>query len=142
MQKDILVCLLLVCTWQQSYAKSDMFNPIATVNANTTGKGKFSLARAPLGNLNTTFLASSLNYGLFERFEIGTAPIFYSSSEHKSNYNFKVLVYDGDITKWSFSGGELVFNIEIESDGEKENADIKMSIVQLATNIRIPNSKF
>lgn len=127
---------------QYSFAKEGIFNPIATLNTTTLEKGKFSIARAPLGNLNTTFLASSLNYGLFERFEIGTAPLFYLMSEHKSNYNFKVLVYSGDIAKWSLSGGSLVFETEIENEGEVEKPDIEMSIVQLAVNIHIPDSKF
>jgi hypothetical protein len=142
MKFSIFEFILLIFFVQISEAKEGMFNPIATVNTTTLEKGKFSLARAPLGNLNTTFLASSLNFGLFERFEIGTAPVFYSASEHKSNYNFKALLYDGDITKWSFSAGSLIFETEIENDGEVENPDIEMSIVQLAVNINIPNSRF
>jgi len=137
-----LTCAFFIILVQNLYAKEDMFNPIATMNANTLQKGKFSFARAPLGNLNTTFLASSLNYGVFDRFEIGTAPIFYSSSAHKSNYNFKALIYDGDITKWSFSAGNLVFETEIDNNGEIEKPDIEMSIVQLAVNIHIPDSRF
>lgn len=124
------------------FANEDIFNPVASINTSTLEKGKFSLARAPLGNLNTTFLASSLNFGLFERFEIGTAPLFYSSKEHKQNYNFKVLMYDGDIAKWSFSAGSLIFETELENDGDREDAEIKMSIVQLAVNIHIPNSRY
>ena len=142
MKLIVLVFCTLVLMGQNSYAKEGVFNPIATVNTTPLEKGKFSLTRAPLGNLNTTFLASSLNFGLFERFEIGTAPIFYSASEHKSNYNFKALLYDGDITKWSFSAGSLIFETEIENEGEVENPDIEMSIVQLAVNIHIPDSKF
>lgn len=140
---NFLVLLsVLVFYGQSSFAKEGMFNPIATVNTTTLEKGKFSLARAPLGNLNTTFLASSLNFGLFERFEIGTAPIFYLASGHKGNYNLKALVYDGDITKWSFSAGSLIFETEIENDGEIEKPDVEMSIVQLAVNINIPDSRF
>ncbi|MBT4793384.1 MAG: hypothetical protein HON90_17565 [Halobacteriovoraceae bacterium] len=137
-----LLSVLLIFFVKNSDAKKDMFNPIATINATTVDKGKFSFARAPLGNLNTTFLASSLNYGLFDRFEIGTAPIFYLSSEHKGNYNLKALVYDGDITKWSFSAGSLIFETEIENNGEIENPDVEMSIVQLAVNIHVPDSLF
>lgn len=119
-----------------------MFNPIATINTSTLKKGKFSLARAPLGNLNTTFLASSLNYGVISRLEIGTAPLFYFMKEHKQNYNFKILVYDGDIAKWSLGGGNLVFKTEIEDNGQIEHPDVEMSIIQLAVNIHIPNSRF
>jgi hypothetical protein len=127
---------------QNSFSEKRVFNPIATINTNTIQKGKFSLTRAPLGNLNTTFLASSLNYGLFERFEIGTAPIFYSASEHKSNYNIKALIYDGDMTKWSLSAGSLIFKTEIELEGEVERPDMEMSVVQLAVNIHIPDSRY
>lgn len=137
-----LVIMILLFPVYQAYAKRDIFNPITTVNTSTVERGKFSLARAPLGNLNTSFIASSLNLGVFDRLEVGTAPIFYSMKEHKENYNFKVLVYDGDITKWSFSAGSLVFETEVDNDGEIETPDVKMSIVQLGVNIHIPNSKY
>lgn len=74
MRLIILVLMYVVLFEQNSFAKEGMFNPVATINTTTLEKGKFSLARAPLWNLNTTFLASSLNFGLFERFKIGTAP--------------------------------------------------------------------
>lgn len=121
---------------------SEKFNPIATIDTNTIGKNKFSLSRAPLGNLNSSFLASSLNFGLFDRVEIGTAPIFYALPTHRYNYNIKVHVYDGDITDWSLTAGSMTFQTEILVDGEIEKPDVDMSIIHLATNINIPDSPY
>ena len=142
MSKYLLIIFTVFLLDISTYAGEHIFNPVTTVNTSTLERGKFALSRGALGNLNSDFLTSSLNFGLFNRFEIGTAPLFYSFKEHKENYNFKVLVYDGDITTWSLGGGRLVFETEIDDNGEVENPDIVMSAIQLSVNIHIPDSRF
>lgn len=137
-------CLLILTVLPViSWGKEKIFNPIATINSFTIGHGKFSLGRAPLGNINTTFLASSLNFGLFERLEVGTAPLFYSAPEHDQNYNFKLNFYKGDIFNWSVSVGTLNFKAQVTTtDGKQEEAILEMSTVVLATNIHLPDSRY
>jgi hypothetical protein len=118
------------------------FHPVTTVKARTIQKGTLALGRAPLGNINSTFLANSLNYGVFSRFEIGTSPMFYISEEHKYNYLLKLNFWKSEWMDWSLIAAENVFRTRIEhSNGQVERPDLKLSATQLALNIHPPDSK-
>lgn len=122
------------------FGKVETFNAIASLNTKTLSSGTFSIGKAPLGNLNSSIFTSSINVGLFDRFEIGTAPIFYSYETHKRNYNFKILVFDGEYLDWSLSGGEIILNHFDQI--ETSNVTTEMHLAQLAVNINIPDSRY
>lgn len=137
------VFLILFFLIAPIFAQEVSFHPVTSVNARTIKKGTLALGRAPIGNINSTFLTNSLNYGLFSRFEIGTSPLFYAMKEHRHNYLFKLNFWKGDWVDWSLIYGDLTFWNDLEhSNGEVERADIKLSSTQFAVNIHPPGLKF
>ena len=125
-----------------AWADSVYFNPVATINARTIKKGTLSLGRAPLGNINSTFLANTLNYGLFSRMEIGTSPIFYTAPEHQYNYVMKLSFWKGDWIDWALVLGKNVFRTKVEkTTGGTERTELEMTAYQLAFNIHPPEMK-
>jgi hypothetical protein len=141
MIKILLICSIAFLT-HSLFAAETLFHPLASINARTIQKGTLSLGRAPLGNLNSDFLTSSLNFGVFERLEIGTAALFYAIPEHKYNFVFKYNFYQGENFDWSLIHGETVFRTKIENNDEVEKPDIKMDSTQLAMNYHPKNSKW
>ncbi len=118
------------------------FNPVTTINARTIQRGTLAFGRAPLGNINSTFLANSLNFGLFSRVEVGTAPIFYTSPEHQINYVVKLNFWRGDWVDWTYVFGQNIFRTKIEkTNGDPERTRLEMTANQLALNFHPPGSK-
>lgn len=138
----MLKLAVIICLIQLAHATEYVFNPITSIATQTIPKYSFALVRSPIGNLNSNFLTSSLNFSPLERVEIGVVPMFYLISEHKYNYNIKYNFYRGDIFNWAITVGSLVFKTEVTIIDETERPDLKMSTVQLATNIKIPNSRY
>jgi hypothetical protein len=137
-----LLLVLISYILETARAQVSTFHPLASVNARTIKKGTLALGRAPLGNLNSSFLTSSLNYGLFKRLEIGTAPVFYIIPEHKYNFLIKLNFYRGDDFDWGLIVGNTVFRTEVNLDGEKEKPDLEMTSLQLALNYHPNGSKW
>lgn len=115
-------------------AQNEYFNPVTTITSRNIKKNAFSLSRGPMGNINSTFLISSLNYGLFSRLEVGTAPLFYLTPEHKYNYILKTNFYRGESIDWSFAFSENRFRVKLQND----QSVLKMSSGQLAFNFHPP----
>ncbi|MBD65921.1 MAG: hypothetical protein CME62_11985 [Halobacteriovoraceae bacterium] len=82
MKISTLILLLFLC--ENSLAKNQKFNPLATINSHTLEKYKFAFTRTPMGNINSNFVSSALNFGVFSRLELGTVPLFYTSPDHIS----------------------------------------------------------
>ena len=137
----ILLILILLPPDAMAKAHPTDFHPVSTVRARTIQKGTLALTRSPLGNINTTFLASSLNFGLLPRLEIGTAPIFYTAPDHKRNWMAKLNFWRGDWVDWSLTYAESVFRTQIDNPGlTAERADFDHTAAQLALNIHPPSS--
>jgi hypothetical protein len=134
MNKKVLVIVSCFIMFS-AFAQNVFFNPVTTITSRNIKKNTFSISRGPMGNINSTFLISSLNYGLFSRLEIGTAPLFYLSPEHKYNYIFKTNFYRGEYFDWSVAFSENRFRVKLQN----EHSVLKMSSGQLAFNFHPPN---
>ncbi|MGE3611107.1 MAG: hypothetical protein AB7I27_16065 [Bacteriovoracaceae bacterium] len=126
-----------------AYAANTDFHPVTSIKSRTIKKGTIAFNRSPLGNINSTFLVNTLNYGAFSRFEIGTAPLFYTSKDHKYNYVLKLNFWKSDWIDWSLAYGETRFRTHITyTNGEKENPDMILESSQLALNLHPPEKKY
>lgn len=119
-------------------AVATIFNPVTTIDSRSIAKYSFSFSRSPLQNLNSTFLATSLNFGLFERLEIGTVPIFYLTKDHRHNYIFKYNFYRCPNIDWSLSYGESSYKVDL---GTKK-ANLQLMALQLALNLHLPDQQW
>lgn len=95
------------------------FTPHLTIDSRTRPVGKVSLQRAPGANINTGMLMSSLTVGVIPRIELGTMPLFYTSKEHRYNYNLKWNFWRGDFIDWSF--GYSIFNSRLAPSEDSES---------------------
>ena len=146
MQKDLRIkfflILIIALIPNLALTSETAFHPLASINARTIRTGTLSLGRAPIGNLNSNFLTSSLNFGILERLEVGTAPLFYVIPEHKYNILAKYNFYRGSNIDWAITYGKTVFTTELEISGEKEKPDIEMESSQLVMNLHPTDSKW
>ncbi|MEK6555123.1 MAG: hypothetical protein AABZ31_07785, partial [Bdellovibrionota bacterium] len=101
----------------------------------------------PGGNVYTSFLTNSLSMGVFNRFQIGTAPVFYAADEHEHNFNFKTNFIRRRYFQFGFGFSQFRFrlkNNEVqEIDGSiKKNINIDLNFVFITMNYREPGSKY
>lgn len=141
--KHFLLLIILFSVSALAEEQKVVFNPIASINARSIQKGTLSLSKSPLNNLNSVFIANTLNYGLFSRMEIGTAPLYYLTPEHKYNYMAKINFWRGDWVDWALSVGDNVYRTKIQDyNGKTERPDLKMTATQIAMNLHPPGTQW
>jgi hypothetical protein len=128
-----------------SFALSGMdnnFHPVTTINAHTIPKGTFAMSRAPIGNISTTFLVSSVNYAIGERVEIGTSPLFYAIPKHKHNFMVEYNFWRSQSIDWAMTFGKLVFDNSYDHLGVTRKAEVDMTSLQVALNLHLPDKQW
>lgn len=122
--------MILFSPWLANAEAARKFNPLVSSDARTVPQGKVTYSRSTVANVNSSFLANSLNLGVLPRVEIGTAPVFYLSRDHKFNFTTKLNFYRGSQFDWALSYSEVRFNVAIDNVG----TELILSGMQLATN--------
>lgn len=127
--------------------KVERFYTHLTTQARTAGPGQVLFESFPGSNSNTSFLTNSLSYGIINRLQIGTAPIFYAIEEHKYNLNFKTNL----VKKRYFQLGAGLSSFRFRlKNGEVQEIDgniikdiyVDLNFVFLALNYRDPGSRW
>lgn len=130
-----MIILLVLTFFGTLNAYGSFFNPVTTIDSRTIAQNTFALSKGSMQNINSSFMMASLNYGLFQRLEIGTSPIFYFSPEHRYNYLLKTNFYRGSYFDWSLVFGENVYRVDLPN----EKANLRMTAFQLAFNYHVPD---
>jgi len=112
-----------------------VFNAVTTAPARTLPKWKVAFQRSPGANINTTLLANSLSLGVLPRLEVGTAPVFFLSPQHRYNFNFKVNFWKGDWIDWGYAYSETRFRMNLQTFYGEENPDLIMHTSSLLVNL-------
>lgn len=116
------------------------FNPVVGISARTLSPGHFAFQRAPIYNINSSFLLNSVTLSIIDRFEVGTTPSYYFSTKSPSylNYMLKFNFYSSEYSDWTLSYAEnrlkQNFTTAIGETGETGVYKINLNSVQLATN--------
>lgn len=122
------------------------FSAHITTNAITGPPGTVSLQRSPGANLNTNLLLVGLSVVAYERFEVGTVPIYFFEHEHKGNFLLKYNFWRGKEFFWTLNGYHARFDIDSAFFYENitYNFDVRLdlSTVQLAMNYIPKESRF
>ena len=118
--------------------RNDNFFPHVSYEARSLGAWRFAIRQTPGTNLNTTVWLSSFAIGLGHRFEIGTAPLLWTSANHEYNYSVKIEFWRGQEFTWAYFNSATRFKLKLSSDdaaaGSKPRIHLESST--LATTFR------
>lgn len=105
----VLLLILGVCFSANAYAAPRVFTPHLTAPAATVRSGAIAFQAFPGANGLQSFLSNALLIGLFHRLEIGSAPVFYFSEQHKYNFGAKVNFFKSSQLHMAFGGSHFAF---------------------------------
>lgn len=97
-------------------APARSFFPHLTYDARALGSWNFAIQQTPGTNLNTTIWLSSLVVGVGERFEIGTVPLLWMTSDHDMNFSWKAEFWRGSEFTWAILNSVMQFHLRLPPD--------------------------
>lgn len=120
-----------------------LYRPHVTVSSKTIKKNSFAYKLAPGASITHHLLINSLSYGLFERVEIGTIPIFYPDNIHRYNYNIKYNFYRSKKVSSSIGFSRLIFDLSKEKSSiANPPTEFAINYISFSINFDIGDSDY
>jgi hypothetical protein len=120
---------------QSVYARE--FHSHLVSDPETLKPGKLALENAPGASMSSSVIVSSLGIGLWNRFQLGTIPIFYTLKDHKYNYNIKYQFVRGEAFNVSLGYSRIQFQFPDNYDYQLNFISLSASLLKLSEYFKV-----